>query len=53
MNIGAQGAVFGLIGMNLVELIQAWKLVDKPWKAVLKLGLIITLGVAAGLLPQV
>ncbi|KAF6024407.1 hypothetical protein EB796_017319 [Bugula neritina] len=53
VNIGAQGAVFGLIGMNLVELIQAWKLVDKPWKAVLKLGLIITLGVAAGLLPQV
>ena len=52
-NVGAEGAAFGLIGMNLVELIQAWRLIDNPHKPLFKLMLITTISLTTGFIPQV
>lgn len=52
-NVGAHGAAFGLLGMNLVELIQAWQLVKRPEVPLAKLTALCVLGLATGLMPQV
>lgn len=51
--VGAGGAVSALIGVHLVELIQAWKLVYNPFTALLKLLGAFSLFIIAGFLPQV
>jgi membrane associated rhomboid family serine protease len=34
-SVGASGAIFGLIGVAVVDLFQSWQLVEKPWSRVL------------------
>ena len=52
-NVGAHGAAFGLLGMNYVELVQAWKLVEHPERPLIKLTIYTILGLAVGFMPEV
>lgn len=53
VTIGAGGAVSGLIGVHLVELIQSWKLVHSPCSALFRLIGALALFTISGFLPQV
>lgn len=35
--VGPSGALYGLLGVQLVELLQSWKLIDHPWSELVKL----------------
>lgn len=52
-NVGAHGAAFGLLGMNFVELLQAWKLVEHPERPLIKLIVYTVIGLAIGFMPEV
>ena len=44
--VGPSGALYGLLGVQLVELLQSWKLLDRPFSELLKLliNIILLLG---------
>ena len=44
--VGPSGALYGLLGVQLVELLQSWKLLDHPFSELLKLliNIILLLG---------
>ncbi|EGD75713.1 hypothetical protein PTSG_07830 [Salpingoeca rosetta] len=48
---GANPAVYGLLGCVLVELLQTWQLLEKPWLQLLKLVAIIAFLLLVGTLP--
>ncbi|KAF9435321.1 hypothetical protein BGZ76_006519 [Entomortierella beljakovae] len=50
-SMGASGAIFGLIGCLVLDLIQNWKLVVRPCWEMSKLSLMILFSFAFGLLP--
>ncbi|KAF9197162.1 hypothetical protein BGZ49_002558 [Haplosporangium sp. Z 27] len=50
-SMGASGAIFGLIGCLLLDLIQNWKLVIRPCWELSKLSFMIIFSFAFGLLP--
>lgn len=50
-SMGASGALFGLIGCLVLDLIQNWKLVVRPCWELSKLSLMILVSFAFGLLP--
>lgn len=67
--VGPAGALYGLLGVQLVELLQSWRLINQPWLELVKLliNIIVLLGkieyghhmshlpctVALGLLPYI
>ncbi|KAL1321455.1 hypothetical protein HN51_066271 [Arachis hypogaea] len=51
--VGASGALFGLLGGMLSELITNWSIYDKKIGAVLTLVFVIVINLAMGLLPHV
>jgi len=51
VSVGANPAVFGLLGVMLVELVQSWSVVPNPKRKLAKLMLIITVAVLLGSLP--
>lgn len=51
--VGPSGALYGLLGVQLVELLQSWKLLDHPFSELLKLLINIILLLALGLLPYI
>ena len=68
LQVGPSGSLYGLLGVQLVELLQSWKLIDHPWLELIKLliNIIVLLGntlllgniahympVALGLLPYI
>ncbi|RUS26182.1 hypothetical protein BC938DRAFT_471124 [Jimgerdemannia flammicorona] len=50
-SMGCSGALFGLIGCLLVDLIQNWRLILKPWWELAKLVILTLISFAFGLLP--
>ncbi|KAF9919970.1 hypothetical protein FBU30_010300 [Linnemannia zychae] len=50
-SMGASGALFGLIGCLVLDLVQNWKLVVRPCWELSKLSLMILVSFAFGLLP--
>lgn len=52
-SVGASGALFGLIGCSLVELLYNWRSVYRPYHELAKMGLMILVSLAIGLLPGV
>lgn len=46
VGVGPSGALYGLLGVQLVELLQSWKLIDHPWLELLRLliNIIVLLG---------
>ncbi|KAF9365536.1 hypothetical protein BGX34_009574 [Mortierella sp. NVP85] len=50
-SMGASGAIFGLIGCLVLDLIQNWKLVVRPCWELTKLSIMIIVSFAFGLLP--
>ncbi|XP_055955425.1 inactive rhomboid protein 1 isoform X2 [Patella vulgata] len=51
--VGSTGAVFGAVGVSIIEVIQAWKIINKPWKELIKIIIVITFFLISGLLPLV
>jgi len=51
--VGGQGAAFGLVAVNLIELFQSWHLVAKPALPILKMVGYCCLFLVAGLMPEV
>uniref|UniRef100_H3DJG3 Inactive rhomboid protein n=1 Tax=Tetraodon nigroviridis TaxID=99883 RepID=H3DJG3_TETNG len=49
--VGPAGSQFGLLACLFVELFQAWQMLEKPWKAFLKLLTIVLFLFLCGLLP--
>ena len=52
-HVGAGGASFGLLGVVLIELFQAWKIVKHPVLELLKILCITTLLLLSGTVPYV
>ncbi|KAI1307892.1 hypothetical protein EDD11_004364 [Mortierella claussenii] len=50
-SMGASGAIFGLIGCLVLDLIQNWKLIVRPCWELSKLSIMILVSFAFGLLP--
>jgi membrane associated rhomboid family serine protease len=50
-SVGASGAIFGLVGCELVDLIQNWKYIGSPGCQLFKLVITIAINFALGLLP--
>ncbi|KAI8363214.1 rhomboid family-domain-containing protein [Mortierella sp. GBAus27b] len=50
-SLGASGAIFGLIGCLVLDLVQNWKLVIRPCWELTKLTIMILVSFAFGLLP--
>ena len=44
--VGPSGALYGLLGVQLVELLQSWRLIDHPWLELIKLliNIVVLLG---------
>uniref|UniRef100_A0A4W5R991 Inactive rhomboid protein n=1 Tax=Hucho hucho TaxID=62062 RepID=A0A4W5R991_9TELE len=51
--VGPAGCQFGLLACLFVELIQGWQMLEKPWKAFLKLVGIVFFLFLCGLLPWI
>uniref|UniRef100_A0A8C7IC55 Inactive rhomboid protein n=1 Tax=Oncorhynchus kisutch TaxID=8019 RepID=A0A8C7IC55_ONCKI len=51
--VGPAGSQFGLLACLFVELIQGWQMLEKPWKAFLKLVGIVFFLFLCGLLPWI
>uniref|UniRef100_A0A671LIU6 Inactive rhomboid protein n=1 Tax=Sinocyclocheilus anshuiensis TaxID=1608454 RepID=A0A671LIU6_9TELE len=51
--VGPAGSQFGLLACLFVELFQAWQMLEKPWKAFLKLLGIVLFLFFCGLLPWI
>ena len=41
VQVGGSGSLFGLFGVLLVELLQGWRWVKKPWAELIKLCIFI------------
>lgn len=52
-SVGCSGALFGLVACLLLDLLQNWKLIVRPWFELFKLVLVILLSFALGLLPYI
>lgn len=48
---GADPAVYGLLGVNIVELFQSWQIIEKPWLELSKVGGICVLLFFVGTFP--
>ena len=53
VSTGASPALYGLLGCLFVELFQSWRLLESPWKELIKLTLISIVALAVGLLPYI
>lgn len=53
LQVGPAGSQFGLLACLFVELIQGWQILEKPWKAFLKLLGIVVFLFLCGLLPWI
>jgi membrane associated rhomboid family serine protease len=53
VSMGADPAVYGLIGVMLVELFQAWQVVPNVWWTLTKLVVLIAISLLIGTLPYV
>lgn len=53
IQVGAGGAIFGLIGVLTVELAQSWKLIRNPWIELIKLIIVIVFFLFFGTFPFV
>ena len=53
VDCGSSPAIYGLIGALLVELLNAWQSILRPWRQLLKLVILIIVSLAIGLLPYV
>lgn len=53
IQVGPAGSQFGLLACLFVELIQGWQMLEKPWKAFLKLVGIVFFLFLCGLLPWI
>lgn len=53
VGMGADPAVYGFLGVHLVELFQAWQLVPRPWLQLLKWASIVVVLLMIGTLPYV
>ncbi|CAB3978902.1 inactive rhomboid 1-like isoform X2 [Paramuricea clavata] len=51
--VGPSGALFGIIACLLVELVQNWQIIKRPWENVLKLGVLTALLIVIGCFPWV
>ncbi|XP_068178297.1 inactive rhomboid protein 2-like isoform X2 [Antennarius striatus] len=51
--VGPAGSQFGLLACLFVELFQSWQVLEKPWKALLKLFFIVLFLFLCGLLPWI
>lgn len=51
--VGPAGSQFGLLACLFVELIQGWQMLERPWKAFLKLVIIVLFLFFCGLLPWI
>lgn len=51
--MGADPAVYGLLGVMLVELFQSWQIVPKPGQELAKLGCFIFISLFIGTFPQI
>ncbi|XP_054459647.1 inactive rhomboid protein 2-like [Anoplopoma fimbria] len=51
--VGPAGSQFGLLACLFVELFQGWQILEKPWKAFLKLVCIVLFLFLCGLLPWI
>ena len=51
--VGPSGALFGIIACLLVELVQNWQIIKRPWENVLKLGVLTVLLIVIGCFPWV
>uniref|UniRef100_A0A3Q1GUE0 Inactive rhomboid protein n=1 Tax=Acanthochromis polyacanthus TaxID=80966 RepID=A0A3Q1GUE0_9TELE len=51
--VGPAGSQFGLLACLFVELFQGWQMLEKPWKAFLKLVCIVLFLFLCGLLPWI
>jgi len=52
-SVGCSGALYGLLACLLLDLLQSWKIVIKPWKELIKLLAIIIISFSFGLIPYV
>lgn len=52
-SVGCSGALFGLVACLLLDLLQNWKLIVRPWFELFKLLLVILLTFGIGLLPYI
>lgn len=53
VSMGADPAVYGLVGVLLVELFQAWQVVEKRWWQLTRLILLVGVSLLIGTLPYV
>jgi len=49
-SVGCSGALYGLIGCLLLDLIQSWKIIVNPWKELGKMIIVIVSSFAVGLI---
>ncbi|KAG4091400.1 rhomboid-domain-containing protein [Neocallimastix lanati (nom. inval.)] len=52
-SVGCSGALYGLLACLLLDLIQSWKIIIKPWLELLKLLIIIIVSLGFGLIPYI
>jgi membrane associated rhomboid family serine protease len=53
LQVGASGALYGLLGVLVVELFQSWQLLDHPYMELIKLVFIVGVSLLVGTLPWV
>jgi len=51
IQVGASGALYGLLGVLLSDLIQNWKIIQRPWVALIGFLAVVLISLATGLLP--
>ena len=53
VQFGASGAIFGLLAVIVVELIQSWQIVDRAWWELIKIAAVTIVMFGLGTLPYV
>ncbi|KAJ3184958.1 hypothetical protein HDU87_002524 [Geranomyces variabilis] len=52
-SVGCSGALYGLMACLLLDLIQNWRLISKPWLELFKMGIQIVISLMIGMLPYI
>ncbi|KAI8909309.1 rhomboid family-domain-containing protein [Powellomyces hirtus] len=50
-SVGCSGALYGLMACLLLDLFQNWRLINKPWLELFKMGIQILISLLIGMLP--
>ncbi|KAJ3341845.1 hypothetical protein HDU93_003966 [Gonapodya sp. JEL0774] len=53
VSVGSSGALYGLLACLVLDLLQNWSLIQRPWLELFKMSIVVIISLGIGLLPYI